>query len=371
MKRFEAFLQAPTAILIVARDGRILEANERGARMFGYTREEMRKLPVEALVPESLRHRHVALRASFHEDARPRPMGEGRDLCGVRADGTTFPLSIGLGPIELDSGPAVMVVVEDLTMRVAALEQVQELSELLSEQVATLSQSEASLLRANQELEQFAWAASHDLKTPLRTITSFASVLQDAEQLSPDGAASVEHIRKAALRMSEMLDGMLELLRAGSRARPFRPVDLEEAIEMARTSLASSLADSGAELVVDDLPIVLGDHLQLGQVFQNLVSNALKYHRPGEPPRIHIHGSLENGHARVCVDDHGLGIPASQREHVFNLFARLHRHAEVPGSGVGLPLCKQIVLRHHGQIHLEDGPEGGTSVVLTLRVPST
>ena len=372
MKRFEAFLQAPTAILIVGREGKILAANGRIARMFGYTEAEMLELDgIEALVPSGVRAHHAALRETFHQDPRPRPMGVGRDLLALRADGSTFPVSIGLGPVEVDAGDAVMVIVDDLSVRVSALEKVQELSELLSEQVSTLSHSESSLLRANQELEQFAWAASHDLKTPLRTITSFASVLDDEEGLSEQGRTSVAHIQAAAMRMSEMLDGMLELLRAGSRSRPFRRVDMNEVVGLARTAVASSLTDSACELEVDELPDVLGDRLQLGQVMQNLISNALKYARPGQVPRVRIEGEmLQGGRVRIQVHDHGLGVPPAHRERVFSLFTRLHRHADIPGSGIGLPLSRQIIARHGGTIHLEEGPEGGTTVVMELRGPN-
>lgn len=232
-----------------------------------------------------------------------------------------------------------------------------------------LEETVAQLENSNKRLEQFAYAASHDLQEPLRMVSSYLQLIESryADDLDRDGEDFLEYAIDGADRMREMIGGLLEYSRIETRGGPLEPVDLEAVLEDVLSDLQITIEESDAEITSADLPRVVGDAIQLRHVFQNLVSNAITY-SGDEPPRIHVDAERRGGEWVISVHDEGIGIEPENQQRVFEVFQRLHSSETYPGSGIGLALCERIVERHGGEIWLESEPGVETMVSFTLPV---
>lgn len=233
--------------------------------------------------------------------------------------------------------------------------------------ITELKSVQAELERSNADLERFAYAASHDLAEPLRTISSFSQLaLRDAgEQLGDRPRRHLGHVIEAAERQRALIDAMLGYSRVGRRALAPQPVDLGALVGDTVTVLDAQLAEQGATVTADALPVVTGDPVELGQLLQNLISNAVKFHGD-EPPRVHVGGGRENGGWHITVRDNGIGIDERHRARIFEMFQRLHSRADYAGTGIGLALCAKIAERHGGAIWVDSEPGAGSTFHVTL-----
>ncbi|MCD6041752.1 MAG: multi-sensor signal transduction histidine kinase, partial [Burkholderiales bacterium] len=227
------------------------------------------------------------------------------------------------------------------------------------------------LKRSNAELEQFAYVASHDLQEPLRMVASYTQLLGRRYESKLDGDARefMAYIVDGATRMKQLIEDLLAYSRVGTKAQDFRPVPVEAAVRRALFNLRVAIEESGAAVTYDPMPTVQADEVQLGQLLQNLVGNALKF-RSNSVPRIHL-GVLEKDSEFVFeVRDNGIGIEPQYYERIFMVFQRLHNKGEYPGTGIGLAICKKVVERHGGRIWVESrpaqGPDQGSSFFFTL-----
>ncbi|MGE5503172.1 MAG: ATP-binding protein [Actinomycetota bacterium] len=216
-----------------------------------------------------------------------------------------------------------------------------------------------ALASANTELERFAYVASHDLREPLRTITAFSELLQRRFVAEGDGEARefAGLVIDAARRMDDLIGGLAHYAATHGKPAPFAPINLADALEIAEANLHQWIAETGTVLQVSDLPTIDGDLLQMGQVFQNLLGNAIKFSKPGVAPRIAVTAAWAGGRWLVSVADNGIGIESTGQD-IFELFRRLHGHGSYPGSGVGLAITKAIIQRHGGRIWHEPAPDG-------------
>ncbi|MFA9417351.1 PAS domain S-box protein [Natrinema sp. HArc-T2] len=223
------------------------------------------------------------------------------------------------------------------------------------------------LQASNERLEQFAYAASHDLQEPLRMITSYLQLIERryADVLDDDGEEFLAYAVDGAERMREMIDGLLEYSRIETRGDPFEQVDLNAVVSDVLSDLQFSIEDHGAEITTESLPTVMGDVSQLRQVFQNLLENALEY-SGDEPPRVHITAERTGDEWTISVHDDGIGIEPDDSDRVFEVFQRLHTREEHAGTGIGLALCRRIVERHDGEIWIDSESGEGTTVSFTL-----
>ncbi|MFU8869124.1 PAS domain S-box protein [Natronococcus sp.] len=222
-------------------------------------------------------------------------------------------------------------------------------------------------LRAEtRRLEQFAYAASHDLQEPLRMVSSYLQLIERryADELDEDGREFLAFALEGAERMHEMIDGLLAYARIKTRGGPLEPVDLEAVLEDARSDLEVRIAETGADITADPLPTVEGDESQLRQVFQNLLDNAIEY--SDGTPRIHVFAERRGPEWVISVRDEGIGIPADEREQIFEMFQRLHGRGDHDGTGIGLALCERIVERHGGEIRVDSEPGEGSTFLVTL-----
>ncbi|MGE5515585.1 MAG: sensor histidine kinase [Bacteroidota bacterium] len=234
---------------------------------------------------------------------------------------------------------------------------------------AQLRQAVDALVASNAELERFAYVASHDLQEPLRTITSFAQLLErrSGPRLLSEDLDYLHFIVAGAKRMHALVNDLLAYSRVTNKGAPFARVDTADLVGRVLQNLHESVVAAGAEIEVGPLPVVQGDEMQVAQLFQNLVGNAIKFRRPGQPPHVRIEAAVGSGGGVVfSVVDDGIGIEAEYREHVFTIFKRLHPGDTYPGTGIGLAICKRIVDRHGGRIWVEDAPGGGAAFRFTL-----
>jgi PAS domain S-box-containing protein len=224
-------------------------------------------------------------------------------------------------------------------------------------------------ITSNSELEKFAYIASHDLREPLRSLTGFAQLLQKRNQgvLSKESEEFIENIIQGAQRMNTLVSGLLEYSRITSAGKPFTKVNLSDLIKKVRSDLKISIEENKAELILFDLPDIYCDELQIRQLFQNLISNAIKF-RSEKAPIIKIFAEKEERHWLFKIEDNGIGIDMKFKDQVFQIFSRLHAQDKYQGSGIGLSVCKKILERHGGQIWLESTPGIGTTILFTILI---
>ena len=222
---------------------------------------------------------------------------------------------------------------------------------------------------SNERLEQFAYAASHDLQEPLRMVTSYLQLVERryADDLDADGEEFIEFAVDGAARMREMIDGLLEYSRVETRGNPFELIDLEVVLEDVLADLDVRIEETDAEITADSLPAVTADVSQLRQVFQNLLQNAIEY-SGDRAPRVRITAERASSRWIVSVADEGIGISPDDQDRIFEVFQRLHSRDEYAGTGIGLALCKRIVERHGGEIWVESTPGEGSTFSFTLPV---
>lgn len=232
-----------------------------------------------------------------------------------------------------------------------------------------LAQKTQELTRSNTELEQFAYIASHDLQEPLRMVSSFTQLLarRYKEKLGPEADEFIAYIEDGAKDMQELINDLLSLSRITTQTKPFKRTDCENVLDKALTILKVSIEESGAAITHDPLPTIMADSSQLTQLFQNLISNAIKF-QGDKPAQIHISAKQKKNEWIFSVQDNGIGMDPKYAERIFLAFQRLHSRDEYPGTGIGLATCKKIVERHGGQIWVESEPDKGSIFYFTIPI---
>jgi len=352
--RFARVVEAsPTALVLAGRFGRIEMVNGQAERMFGYERTALHGQPLEILLPERFRHGHVALRDGFFTNMSPRMMGEGRDLFGLRKDGTEFRLEIGLNPIDIDGEPMVLAGIIDVTAR-HEIEQEKE-------------QQRAELARSNADLEEFAYAASHDLKAPLRAISHLVQWIADDVQpvANPETLENLKLLQGRVARMQMLLDGLLAYSRLGHTDSTAEDVDITELV---REVLAMLAPPPGFVVACDGtMPVIRTHRVPLQIVLENLIGNSLKHHDRTEG-RITLSVRPVDGATEFRITDDGPGIAPQFHDRIFLMFQTLASRDDVETSGIGLTIVKKKVQTHGGQIWVESAPPArGTTFGFTWK----
>ncbi|USR92096.1 ATP-binding protein [Phormidium yuhuli AB48] len=251
----------------------------------------------------------------------------------------------------------------------AALALREAILKVVIRQADALAKLTRELERSNAELEKFAYVASHDLQEPLNLVSSYVQLLQlrYGDRLDQDAHEFIGFAVEGVTHMQRLIDDLLAYSRVGSRGEPFRPVSVNHVLERVRVNLQSRIDETHAMIEADDLPDVMADEIQLMQVFQNLIGNALKFH--GDTPvTIQIQAEPDHHMWRFCIQDNGIGLEPQFAERIFSIFQRLHTRDEYPGTGIGLAICKRIVERHGGKIWVESSLGAGASFYFTLPV---
>ena len=224
------------------------------------------------------------------------------------------------------------------------------------------------LARSNADLQNFAHVRSHDLREPLRTMRAYSQLLQRryAGQLDLQADAFLEYIANGAEKMDKLVTDLVTYSRAVERdGGALEQVELKKSVAWARENLRTRIVQAGAEIDCDELPTVYGDELQLVQLFQNLLSNSLKFRRPEEPPRVRISAELHGSEWIIAVSDNGIGVPPEHQDRIFGIFKRLHGR-EIPGTGIGLAICRKIAQNHRGRIWVDSEPGRGATFFFSI-----
>ena len=353
---FEGILAiASDAVVCVDEAQRIVFFNQGAERIFGYPPAEALGRPLEILIPDRFRSRHAAeVRGFAGSNVAARQMGERGEISGRRKNGEVFPAEASISKLVVGGAPIFTAVLRDVTDRRAAEE--------------ALARQAEELARSNRELEQFAYVASHDLQEPLRMVASYTQLLNRryGDRLDDDAREFIGFAVDGVNRMQALINDLLAFSRVGTRAATPEPVEAEAVLERVLHTLEPAIEEAGARITHDPLPEVVADPVQLGQVLQNLIANAMKFHRPEEAPAVHVGARDEGAWWRFTVQDNGIGIAPEFRDRIFALFQRLHSRAEYPGTGIGLAICQKIVERHGGQIGVESRPGEGSTFHFTL-----
>jgi light-regulated signal transduction histidine kinase (bacteriophytochrome) len=223
------------------------------------------------------------------------------------------------------------------------------------------------LARSNEELERFAYVASHDLQEPLRMVASFTQLLSKkySGQLDETADRYINFAVDGAKRMQQLITDLLTYSRVNNKELAPRPMECDAVVQVALQNLKVAIEEAGAVVKCDSLPALVADPAQLGQLFQNLIGNALKFHGQA-PPRVHIAAADRGVEWLFSVKDNGIGIAPEQADRVFQIFQRLHTRTEYPGTGIGLAVCRKVVERHGGRIWVESQPGAGSTFFFTL-----
>ena len=285
-------------------------------------------------------------------------------------------ISILIGSVIAYDGMELLYSIRSLSVQLQEKEKVErEIREKLQAELSERKQAEqklertlVDLERSNKELEQFAYVASHDLQEPLRKVVSFTELLERRykEQLGPDADRYIGYIVDGSKRMSLLINDLLAFSRIGTSTRKFTKADCSDILKRTLDDLQYRIKESGAVITFDNLPSVIADELQIGMVFQNLINNAIKFHRD-DMPRVHISARSEGNDWIFSVGDNGIGIEKAFLDRIFVMFQRLHTKEEYPGTGIGLAICKKVVERHGGSIWVES--EFGKGSTFYFKLP--
>jgi len=342
------------AIVSVDEEQRIIFYNQGAEQTFGYTAGEAMGQPLELLIPDAYRSGHAdRVREFGRSGVRARRMGERGRISGRRKNGEVFPADASISNLEVGGTRIYTAVLRDVTERVQAEE--------------ALARQAEELARSNSELEQFAYVASHDLQEPLRMVASYTQLLarRYGDRLDDDAHEFIGYAVDGVRRMQSLISDLLAYSRVGSRGGTRERTDLDAVFAQTLDALGPAIDESAATVIRGPLPTVMADPVQIGQVLQNLVANALKF-RGEASPRVEVTAQRGRGEWVISVRDNGIGIAPEYARRIFVIFQRLHTRAEYPGTGIGLAICKKIVERHGGRIWVTSQPGRGSTFSFTL-----
>ena len=359
---FRALLDAvPDAILVVNDAGKIVIANAQVETLFCYTRDQLLGVPINSLVPERHRERHLKHREDFFRDPHMRGMGVGLELYALKSDGSEFPVEISLSPLATGSGTFVISIIRDITDRKQIEAEVRVLNEELQTRVAELAAS-------NRELEAFSYSVSHDLRAPLRQIDGFSKILLEEghDSLSSELRQCIQHIRQGTLSMGRLVDDLLNFSRLGRQPLQRHIVDMHKLVQALIAETQEEIQTRQIQWRVHPLSNVECDPVLIKQVFLNLISNAIKFTRPRSPAVIEIGQDCKDEQTIFWMKDNGVGFNMKYADKLFGVFQRLHLQDDFEGTGVGLASVQRIVHKHGGHIWVDAEVDRGATFFFTL-----
>jgi PAS domain S-box-containing protein len=347
----DLFDSAPDGYLVTDESGMILEVNRAALAMLGVDRKFARTRRLADFFSTAPQ------RATFHAAMASLDRATGPQIfefCLGPGDGFLAEVTAEVERSPRGTSLRVRWMIRDVTERKRSEE--------------TLAKITDELKRSNQDLQQFAHTASHDLQEPLRAISGFLQLLESqyGPRLDHKGREFISYAVEGAKRMADLIRDLLAYSRVDRRGKKPEPVETEELLAMALANLNASIGEAAVRISHDPLPALVVDDMQLVQLFQNLIGNAIKFRKPDQPCLIHVGVAERDGQAAVFVRDNGIGIDPAQHERIFEIFQRLHKRGDYPGTGVGLAICKRIVDRHRGRIWVESQPDSGATFYFSL-----
>jgi PAS domain S-box-containing protein len=350
----QLLLDLPVGVLLLVDDSHIVRySNQAIVRFLGYSQREIVGQPLTTLFAPSARSA-VSRLIDSHS---PSDATASEEFPTVRKNGTVLTLQVILQSKYVGERKLTGVYLRDAADREKVVE--------------ALTERGAELARSNRELEQFTYVASHDLQEPLRMVGSYTQLLQQryGDQLDDDGREFLRYAQEGATRMRALIDALLEYSRITAHAQEFHRISMDHVVTLALTNLREAIADAKAVVTRGALPDVRGDSVQLGQLVQNLVGNALKF-RSLAPPRISIEVERSGADWVFAVRDDGIGILPEYQERIFVVFQRLHSRQEYAGTGIGLAVCKKVAERHGGKLWVESSGRPGEGSTFYFSLPA-
>lgn len=346
-------------IITIGSDQRIRQFNRGAEEIFGFSAVEVLGESVNILLPEAARQAHPEQVTGFAGSSIPaRRMGERGTIFGRRRNGEIFPAEASISKQKVNGEWLFTAVLRDVTEQQRAAEELQR--------------ANRELKRSNDDLEHFAAVASHDLQEPLRKIQAFGDRLESryAEHLPERGKDYLQRMQSAAKRMSELIQDLLAFSRVTTRAKPFEPVALQAIVERVVEDLEVQIEQAEGEVKIQELPTIDADPMQMQLLFQNLISNGLKFHHPEQSPRVEVWAEeLEVEGApwvKLVVADEGVGFDEKYLDRIFDVFQRLQGRGVYEGTGIGLAIVRKIVERHHGSLTAQSRPGEGAQFIIEL-----
>ncbi|MGA1790508.1 MAG: PAS domain S-box protein [bacterium] len=336
--------------ICIMQDERVKFCNQRQIELTGYSAEEIIDTSfTRYIVTDELKKN----RKHYERFMRGKEDALRFETALIHKTGRTIDVEVSVSAVHYEGRRAALVFTRDITHR-------KKMEEKLHHTLKDLE-------RSNAELAEFAYVASHDLQEPLRMVASYVQLLESRYKgkLDADADEFIGFAVDGADRMQRLIQDLLKYSRVGTHGQPFEMNDCRIIFQEVLVNLRKSIEESGAVISHDPLPIIMSDASQINQLFQNLISNAIKY-RGKEPPRIHISAQKNNNHWLFSVGDNGIGIEPDYTEHIFKIFQRLQNAREFPGNGIGLAICKKIVERHNGHIWVESEPAKGSKFYFTI-----
>jgi len=348
------------AIIGKTPEGIIFSWNKGAEILYGYSPEEVIGKPVSIIIPAEL-HENLE---NFYAKIKQGESIHHYETIRIKKDGKRIVVSLTLSPIKDEKGKIIGIsaIARDITNRKIAEKKLKE--------------TMINLERSNKELEQFASIAAHDLQEPLRKIQMFGDRLKTkyTDILSEQGQDYLCRMQNAATRMEALITDLLTLSRLTTRAQPFIIVDINKTIKDVVSDLEAQIKETDGSIEIQELPVIEADPIQMHQLFQNLISNSLKFHQINDKPVVQIYskisdevqGNSDNSNCQIFVKDNGIGFDEKYGERIFVIFQRLHNRQEYKGTGIGLAICKKIVERHGGHITAKSIPGKGATFIITL-----
>ncbi|MDX5419638.1 MAG: PAS domain S-box protein, partial [Hymenobacteraceae bacterium] len=357
---------AVDGIITINTRGVIEMVNPSAAKLFGYEASELLGKSINVLMPEPDRSLHDSYMHHYQVTGEKRIIGIGREVTGMRKDGSIFPFYLSISEVQLADRKVYTGFVHDITR--------QKLTE------ERLRRYAAELERSNRELQDFAYVSSHDLQEPLRKIQAFGDRLMSKEydNLSEQGKDYVDRMLNAASRMQNLINDLLDFSRVTTKSKPFVKVKLDEILTDVISDLEVTIEKTEAKIVRSPLPEIEAEPTQMRQLFQNLLSNAIKFRKENESPIINIYAKNLQRQAHltatpgdelteIYIEDNGIGFDEKYLDRIFNIFQRLEGK-KYEGSGIGLAICRKIAIRHGGDITAQSQPGIGTRFIITLAI---
>ena len=386
----QAILESVGDLLVVVDDDGIIEmVNDSAVSMLGYEKEEFIGEHIKMLTKKE----------TFLTDDEFSRMVGNRYLLGVEKDfvcknGTILKVSIS-SSLRKDHKVGAVIIAKDITQRIenelklrSYATDLERSNRAIMAAREEIEKSNNKLRQSNRELEDFAYVASHDLQEPLRKVQAFGDRLEKkfSEKLGDEGKDYIDRMRNAAGRMQTLINDLLTFSRIATKSRPFETTNITKIAEGVVSDLEVKIEETKAKVEIENLPIIDADPLQMRQLFQNLIGNALKFQRPGETPHIKISSDISNDKTasfkingvdysthdsgkklcKIIVQDNGIGFEEKYLHKIFTVFQRLHGRETYEGSGIGLSVCRKIVERHNGEITAHSQPEKGSTFFVTL-----
>jgi PAS domain S-box-containing protein len=360
-------------IVCVDRSGLIVSANTATEELFGWRIDELISKSLIELLSPRFRDSYRQGLVGFLKAGDDYLIGKSVELTGVKKDGSEFPMELSLGATRVNDKVFFTAIMRDITERKKADYEAVKLAGMIAKEGSERRKTQEQIIRKNLELETLLYVTSHDLKEPLRAIANFSRLVSSrySDKLDEKGQDFLKRIVAGSTRMNQLLDDILEVCRAGQMEAPATNVDAEKIVRSILSRLEAKIKESSAKVtVVTPMPLLRVNGLWASQAVYNLVLNALKFTRDGEPPEIEIAPYETETQVGVVVKDRGPGVPAEHRERIFQLFQRAVGR-EVEGTGAGLAIVRQIARRHAGNAWTELRYDGGSAFIITFGPPPT